>query len=202
MRGIFLCLLAVSAVLAQDVRTVTSPDGQLEFRLFVGQPEDSGLSRLAYQVFYRGKRMVDTSYLGLDIVLQEPLLGQYIGLIGSASVKGAGYNELDAHFMQNGSLGRLLDIEARVFDGKVEFRYVVPKSTPLADTFTLDDEKTEFAVEPDAALKVKMGEEGAGKYPPMSLVRGPGAVWVTRLERQFETTTPFSTSWRVITVGQ
>ncbi len=199
-----LCLLAVTGVRAQDVRTVRSPDGQLEFRLFVGQPPDSGLSRLAYQVFYGGERVVDTSYLGIDIYPQEPLLGQYIGLTGSSVSKGPGYNELDAHFMQNGSLGRLLDIEARVYDGRVEFRYVVPKTTPLAEPFTVDDEKTEFAVEPGAAARVKVGEEGSaeGKYPAMTVVRGEGSVWVSRLERPFETTAPFRTPWRVIRVGR
>jgi hypothetical protein len=197
--------LAASGVLAQssvqqDARSVFSPNGQLEFRLFVGQPEGSGLNRLAYQVYYRGKRIVGTSYLGIDIPPQEPLLGENLGLIGSDSVKGAGYNELRAKFMQNGTLGRRVDIEARAYDAKVEFRYVVPLSTPLAQPFTIDDEKTEFAVEPDAAGKVKIGEEGGGKYPAMTLLKERGSVEVTRLDRQFEANTPLTTPWRVISL--
>jgi hypothetical protein len=203
---IVLLFLAVTVVVQyraqnaaqQDARTVLSPDGQLEFRLFVGQPEGSGLTRLAYQVLRRGKPIVGTSYLGIDIVPQEPLLGENLGLTGSSVSIGAGYNELRAQYMQNGSLGRRLDLDVRAYDSKVEFRYLVPRSTPLAEPFTIDDEKTEFAVEPEAAGMVKIGEDGAGKYPAMTLLRERGAVMVTRLDRQFEATTPLTTPWRVI----
>ncbi len=201
---LFLLVLVAGLAWGQDVRTVTSPDGQLEFRLFVGQPPGAGITRLAYQVYYRGKPAVGTSYLGIDIVEQEPLLGEYIGLTGSTLASGPDYNELRANYMQNGSLGRLLTIEARAYDGKVEFRYVVPASTPLAQPFTIDDEKTQFAVDPAAEGLVKIGEEGAGKYPPMTLVPENGksaSVLVTRLDRQFETTTPFTTPWRVIRIA-
>jgi hypothetical protein len=199
--------LAASGVLAQssvqqDARSVFSPNGQLEFRLFIGQPEGSGLNRLAYQLYYRGKRIIGTSYLGIDIVPQEPLLGENLGLIGSDSAKGAGYNELHAKYMQNGTLGRRVDIEARAYDSKIEFRYVVPRSTPLADPFTIDDEKTQFAIEPGAAKMVKIGETDLGSYPPMTLLPENGPVQVTRLDRQFEATTPLTSPWRVITITE
>ena len=200
LRTPLLLLLAASCAYAQDVRSVSSPNGQLEFRIFVGQPKDSGLSRLAYQVFYKGSRILDTSYLGIDIYPQEPLLGQYIGLIGSASVHRAGYNELRTNYMQNGSLGRLVDIVVRVTDSEIRFRYEVPKSTPLIEPFTIDDEMTEFAVEPAAKGQVKISEEGLGKYPPMTLVKGDDSVLVTHLASSFETTVPLTTPWRVIRV--
>src|SRR5215467_11984509 len=100
-------LLCVSgAAFAQDERRVTSPDGHVEFRLFLAQPEPGALSRLAYQVWWRGKRVVDTSFLGLNIYNQEPLLGENTGLIGSRASEGPGYRALTAEYMQNGSLGR------------------------------------------------------------------------------------------------
>jgi hypothetical protein len=197
---LFLCLLAASSAYAQDLRTVTSPNGQLEFRLFVGQPADSGLARLAYQIFFSGKRIIDTSYLGIDIVPQEPLLGQNVGLIGSSTAKGAGYNELRANYMQNGSLGRLLDIEVRVSDDEIRFRYLIPRSTPLEGPFTIDDEKTEFAIEPGMGKMLKIGEDRGGNYPPMTLVREEDSVLVTHLDSQFETTAPLTTAWRTITL--
>jgi len=190
-------LIAASCAQAQDARSVVSPNGQLEFRIFVGQPKDSGLSRLAYQVFYRGKRIVDTSYLGIDIYPQEPLLGQYLGLIGFESARKANYNEAKASYMQNGSLGRLLDIEVRVSDHEIRFRYLIPKSTPLAEPFTIDDEKTEFALE---APNIRITEENKGTYPAMTLVKGEDSVLVTHLTHDFETTAPLTTPWRVITV--
>jgi hypothetical protein len=206
-----LFFLAATGVLAQnaaqqDARSIFSPNGQLEFRLFVGQPDGSELTRLAYQVYSRGKPIVGTSYLGIDITPQEPLLGENLGLTGSSVSKSAGYNELDAHYMQNGSLGRRLDLEVRAYDAKVEFRYALPRSTPLADPFTVDDEKTEFAIEADAAGMVKIDEDGAGKYPStypgMTLLKERGSVLVTRLDRSFEATAPLTTPWRVISIAR
>jgi hypothetical protein len=194
------CFLAAACACAQDVRAVTSPNGQLEFRLFVGQPPDSGLSRLAYQVYLAGKRILDTSYLGIDITPQEPLLGQYIGLIGSHTTTTADYNELRANYMQNGSLGRLLDIEVRVSNSEIRFRYIIPRSTPLAEPFVIDDEKTEFAIEPAAMRMVKIEEDRTGIYPPMTLVREEDSTLVTHLAQQFETTAPLTTPWRTITI--
>jgi hypothetical protein len=195
---VLIALAAASCLQAQDPRSAVSPNGLLEFRIFVGQPKDSGLSRLAYQVFYKGERILDTSYLGIDIYLQEPLLGQYLGLIGFESTQKATETELKANYMQNGSLGRLLNIEAKVSDHEIRFRYLIPKSTPLLDPFVIDDEKTEFAVQPGA--KVKITEENTGTYPHMTLVKGPDSVLVTHLPHDFETTAPLTTPWRVITV--
>jgi hypothetical protein len=52
-----LCLLALCflprATQAQDDRSVKSPDGHLEFRLFTAPPEGSILNCLAYQVWLR-----------------------------------------------------------------------------------------------------------------------------------------------------
>ncbi len=55
--------------------------------------------------------------MGLDIYNQEPLLGQNLGLIHSSTASDAGagekYNSLTAEYMQNGSLGRRLNVEVR-----------------------------------------------------------------------------------------
>jgi hypothetical protein len=193
-------LLLAATAWAQDVRTVTSPNGDLEFRVFVGQPPGSGLTRIGYQVYYHGKPIIGTSYLGIDIVRQEPLLGEYIGLTGSDTTKGTGYNELRVNYMQNGSLGRLVTIQARAYDRKVVFRYVVPPSTPLAEPFTIDDEKTQFAVEPDAVRMIKITEDTDGSYPSMTLLPEGDSVLVTRLDEQFNATTPLTTPWRIISI--
>jgi len=73
-----LAALLVSSALAQDERRVASPDGKLEFRIFVTLQE-SGLSRLAYAVAYTGQPILATSLLGLTIHNQEPLLGENDG---------------------------------------------------------------------------------------------------------------------------
>ncbi len=70
-----LALSLIPTAFALDDRTVSSPDGRIAFRVFVAPQEPGGLSRLAYQVLVEGKPVVETSYLGLDIENQEPLLG-------------------------------------------------------------------------------------------------------------------------------
>jgi len=50
----FLLLLTCTGAFAQDERRVASPNGQLEFRIFVAQPEDGALSRLLTRSTFAG----------------------------------------------------------------------------------------------------------------------------------------------------
>ena len=154
----------VRGLCAEDTRTVVSPDGQLEFRLFVAEPQRGDLPRIGYQVYNHGKRLMDTAFLGIDIRDQEPLLGENAGLIASSTGSSANhrYNWLIANYMQNGSLGRLLNIEIRAFDDGIAFRYVIPPSTPL-DPIEIAGEATEF----QKLEGVTITEVRQGSYPPM-----------------------------------
>ncbi len=131
-------LLALAAF-AQDERRVVSPDGQVEFRLFVGSQSDTSLTRVAYQLRYKGKLLINTSYLGFELFTWEPLLGENTGLISETRSDHA----IKARFMQNGSLARILDVEARVFDDGVAFRYTIGISTGV-ERLQIADETTEF----------------------------------------------------------
>jgi alpha-glucosidase len=191
MKLVALVFFAHSA-LAQDERNVTSPNGQIEFRLFIATQPDNNLPRIAYEVFDRGKPIITKSFLGLDIEVQEPLLGENVGLTASNVAKGSQYNTLIAKYMQNGSLGRLINIEARVSNNGVAFRYVLPQSTPLLD-FRILEEATEFRTAPGAHVKIT--ESDLGKYPPMHLDQS-----LTRLERPFQAATPLTCPWRIVTI--
>jgi alpha-glucosidase len=223
-------LLFPLAVRAQDERHVVSPNGQIEFRLFVAQPDDGGFSQLAYQISLRGKPMLDTSFMGLDIYNQEPLLGQNLGLIKSSLSNGnpGHYNSLLAEYMQNGSLGRRIDVEVRAYDDGVAFRYLIPKSTPL-DEILIHDEGTGFALVHDDALTraepnatfdlpfvaaqpeggwIAITDAGGAKYPRMYLVRAGGTDLISRLAQNphdaniaFEGTTPLDWPWRLVIFG-
>jgi hypothetical protein len=142
-RSALVFLAFATLVSAQDERRIASPNGQLDFRLFIATQPNSNLSRIAYQVFLKGKPIIETSYLGLDIQDQEPLLGENVGLSSSTSATSAKYNSLTAKYMQNGSLGRLINIEARAYNDGIAFRYVIPQSTPLTE-FVIAEEATEF----------------------------------------------------------
>src|ERR1700691_5815978 len=112
---------------SSDLLTVTSPNGQIQFQLFLARqpPPSLPYNRLAYQVTFKGKKLMDTSFLGLDIQ-DQPILGVNVGLETSktASVDQtytvpAGktrnisdhYNSVVAQYLQNGTLGRRIMVE-------------------------------------------------------------------------------------------
>jgi alpha-glucosidase len=224
-------LLTPWALKAQDERRVISPNGQFEFRIFVGQPQGALWPRIGYQVFFHGKPLIATSWMGLDIRDQEPYLGENPGFISSetASNGGSHYNSLVAHYMQNGSLGRRLDVEIRAYDDGVAFRYILPRSTPLEEIL-IRDEATEFNfaqtgglshldAKPDFDLPFVLEEPGIGwvaittagpeisKYPRTYLIRSADGL-LTNLARStkepsvaFTGTTPLVWPWRAVLAG-
>ncbi len=226
-------LLFPLALHAQDERRVVSPNGQLEFRLFVAQPDDGLYGRIGYQIFFRGKPLIATSWMGMDIRDQEPLLGEKPGLMSSDASSGGKdhYNSMIAHYMQNGSLGRLLDLEVRAYDDGVAFRYDIPKSTPLEDIL-VKEEMTEFnfahpgvldhlAAKPDYDLPFVIDEPGVGpviitaagpesrspKYPRTYLARTADGMRTTLSRSKsdpivaFTGKTPLVWPWRAVIVG-
>jgi hypothetical protein len=221
--GALALFLGVGLGRAQDERRVVSPDGQLEFVLFVSEPGSRCFPQLAYQVHYRGKLVVDTSFLGLNIHNQVPNLGENDGLTSSRAGEDGGYRWLVAEYMQNGSLGRRIDIEVRVWNRAVAFRYVIPRSTPL-DEILIEDELTEFAVPGNdgpsslqlpAAIRgpdgvwVGVAEVSQNGFPAMSLTRSSDGVLTASLKTgpgapalAFEGRAPFLGPWRVIRIGE
>ncbi len=167
-----LVLAAACAIFTQsgaraqsDLLTVTSPNGQIEFDLFLTrQPDPSeAYVRLAYRVSFKGKLLMDTSFMGLNI-RDQPILGVNVGLTSSkrtsvdeAYTVPAGktsrirnhYNGLTAEYEQNGTLGRRINVEVRAYDDGVAFRYNIPWSGQMADA-QIDDEFTEFNFAKDA----------------------------------------------------
>jgi hypothetical protein len=228
--GLFLCALLPFTLLGQqqDERRVVSPNGQFEFRVFVAQPEGSIFSRIGYQVFFRGKPLIATSWMGMDIRDQEPFLGENPGFMSSQTTPGDHYNSLVARYMQNGSLGRRLDVEIRAYDDGVAFRYLIPESNPLLDIF-IRDEATEFnfaqpgalshlAAQPDFDLPFTVLEPGmdgititeAGRQarsPQTYLIRTDTGMRTNLARSKDEPTvafagkTPLVWPWRVVLAG-
>ena len=129
-------LLLPFALLAQDERRISSPNGQVEFRILVAQPNDGGLAQLAYQVYYRGKPALDLSWMGLDIYNQQPLLGEKPGLThwSSDTTSPGPYHSMLLEYIQDGTVGRRINVEVRAYDDGVAFRYLVPRVTPLYES--------------------------------------------------------------------
>ena len=197
-RVVVLLIFVNIAALAQDERRVVSPDGTLAFDLFVNNQEESNLSRIGYQVRYRGRILIDTSFLGFDLYTQEPLLGENTGLMSDSSSVNSTYHTLTARYMQNGSLARRLDVEVRAYNGGVAFRYVIGKAISV-DRLLIADEATEFDLphDPAAPLTVPFIAEQKGLgwaeiteiplpgFPTMQLAHEDraGRILLTRLTR-------------------
>jgi alpha-glucosidase len=163
-----------------DPRSVVSPNGQIEFRVFVGQPSGALWSRLGFEISYKGKPVLAQSWIGLDFYAQEPFLGENAGLMSSDSGSNAAehYNYLVAHYMQNGTLGRKIDVEARAYDDGIAFRYFIPLTNPVA-VFLLRDELTQFNFAQPGVL------DHLPKEPDFDLpfvVEEPGVGWVAIAE--------------------
>jgi len=214
-----------------DERRVSSPNGQLEFRIFIAPPPDSeSLDGIAYQVWLRGTMLIRTSYLGFDIFDQTPFLGEKVGLVSAKTTSQSNSRTLLAEYLQNGSLGRRINVEARLFDDGVAFRYVVPRSSPLED-MVVAGEVTEFrfapAVSPRAALKasdallalpflseapgvgwISISEIPLDSFPHMTLLSMGAGKLQTILPksekepwRAFSGHTPLTTPWRIVMIG-
>lgn len=221
LRALLLALPLVAC--AQDSVHVTSPNGQIEFRLGVVLPPAPGsFLRLSYQVSFKGKPLLDTSYLGFLIHNQEPLLGENLGMTASKSGHGDGYNWLIGEFMQNGSLGRRITVEVRAFDDGVAFRYLIPRTAALED-IVIEREETEFHFARDTQLPfhgddlpLRVEQAGLGwvaiteapqaGYPRMFLDRVDGRTMKVALGGEkdkwpVESTTPLNSAWRVLSIG-
>ena len=53
------------------------------------------------------------------------------------------YNSLIAQYLQNGSLGRRVTIEARAYDDGIAFRYYIPRTSTVED-LQIEEELTDF----------------------------------------------------------
>jgi alpha-glucosidase len=200
-------LAAVTAVFAEtDTVSVASPDGQLVLRLFIVSPKDAILVRLAYSVTFHGKLLMDTSLLGIALHDQEVFLGETVGLVSakeeSVATPGNHYNSLIAQYIQNGSLGRRITIEARAYDDGVAFRYYIPRTSTVED-LQIEEELTDFHFAQDGnayASVVPDYQSGKGEYSRIKLseiqrsslialpflVEQPGVGWVAITEAQLD----------------
>jgi alpha-glucosidase len=143
--------------------SVLSPDGflSLSFRTLVQQGETVG--RLVYSVNFHGHKLLDDSGLALSLDADSPL-GAAVQIVDSQPGEGRdtytlqfqktshvsdAYRSILLHVAEPGGRQRKMDLEARVYDGGIAFRYVVPVQTGL-QALHLKQENTEFRLTQDA----------------------------------------------------
>jgi alpha-glucosidase len=186
-------------------------------------PEGDQLNSLAYQVFWRGKLVIDTSCMGLNIHFQEPYLGENVGLSSSKPIQDPAYNGLFADYLQNSTTGRRIQLEIRAYNDGVAFRYLLPKQTPLLDLL-IEDEGTEFHFAHHAGRPAQVGlpyvealpagdwlgifESRVPDFPPAALVPTGPDTFVTHLPDKpgdpgiaYSGMTPWIGPWRIVATG-
>lgn len=218
-----IALLAASGAPAQDELRVQSPNGRLEARLLIAQPEPDRLFHIAYQLFLDGHPLLDTSYLGIHVHDQEPMLGENQALTASRKSQQPGYNSLLAQYLQNGTVGRRINVEVRLWDDGLAFRYLIPPTATL-DELLIEDELTEFSfakpidqpgpvplpflTRQSGAGWIGIYEAGNGAYPRANLLRTDTNTMITRLVQEdripriaYEGRSPFTGPWRIVIVA-
>src|SRR5579862_2562811 len=145
---------------------VSSPDHQISLRFSVqpGKGQEAVQDgQLVYSVTFHGKQVFENSGLGLELA-DQPVLGASVHIAGSTPNSGVddykllagktsavhdAYNSLTVHAAESKAPGRTFDIEARVYNSAVAFRYHVPEQAALS-RYQLTQEDTEFRPVTDA----------------------------------------------------
>jgi len=168
---------------------VTSPDHRivLHFSVQPGKVEaGSSDGQLVYSVIFHGKQVFENSALRLELANQASLgasvhiagstagsgVDDYTLLAGKTSAVHDAYNSLTIQAVESASPSRRFDVEARVYNSGVAFRYRVPKQAALS-RYQLTQEDTEFrpVVDADAwALRLPNYQSGyESEYVPQVL---------------------------------
>jgi alpha-glucosidase len=155
-------------VLAQSSPVeVSSPNHQIavHFSVQTGNGKQAGGSdgQLVYAVTFHGKQVFEDSALRLELENQGPLganvhitsaatgadADDYSLLAGKTSTVHDPYNSLTFQVLESAGSRRTFEIETRVYNSGLAFRYHVPKQPGLA-RFRLTQEDTEFRPVVDA----------------------------------------------------
>ena len=140
-------LLFSANAFAKKTITVTSPDAKIKFWL---STDNDGLF---YKVEYKGVLMMDNSRMrlvfkeggafdhNLEISAAKPerLTEDYELVTGKASKIHSECNRVIVPVRETGGAKRNLDIEVRVFNDGVAFRYVIPKQSQWASVNITDE---------------------------------------------------------------
>lgn len=157
--GLLLAVFMVGCDKAQslkDVEQIASPNGEVKLLFALTEKGEP-----MYELFYKDKRVLNPSMLGIELVDAPNLLdGFTLSKVDTCSVDETwqpvwgeekeirnNYNELAVTLNQSAEK-RDMVIRFRVFDDGVGFRYEFPLSDSL-NYFTIKEERTQFAMTGD-----------------------------------------------------
>ncbi len=135
---------------------VESPGGKVKVKVYESE------NRIAYQVFFKDKVYIDTSYLSFDFEKHPPFSEDLIITNrversfsedwempwGEQRIVENKYNELFLELSETEGPERKLNLVFRIYDDGVGFRYEFPQQ-PGWESVTIMDENTEFQLTGD-----------------------------------------------------
>jgi alpha-glucosidase len=174
-------LLASLNSFAQKIINITSSDKEIKFWLSTDK------LGLYYKVSYKGILMADTSRLNLtfkeggtfnhDLAISdakiERLTEDYDLLIGKTSHVHSECNQVVIPVREKTGLKRTLNIEVRLFNDGVAFRYMIPKQPQWSEMINITDETDSFNLTQNpvttALLRINYTTSHEGLYTKTSL---------------------------------
>jgi alpha-glucosidase len=164
-----LCVFTLMGTAQSPAQTspleVSSPDHRITMRFAVKPDKDVAGpdGQLTYSIEFKGKQVFEESALRLELANQPPLgsamhitgttpgsgVDDYTLVAGKTSAVHDAYNSLTVHAAEGASPGRNFDVEARLYNSGLAFRYHVPEQAALS-RFQLTQEDTEFRPVMDA----------------------------------------------------
>jgi alpha-glucosidase len=140
----------------QEISLVESPNGEIKFSL-------NGLDRLSYDIDFRGIKIIKDSELGFILSSGEAFKNNltcmdintrtvnetYEILFGKRKIIRDQYTETVFLLKEKEVNERRMELQVRVYNDGVAFRYVFPEQ-PMMDSIIIVDESTNFAFTKDA----------------------------------------------------
>ena len=169
---------------AQNNVRLTSPNGRIHFIINVNEDVP------VYSIAFKKNLLIENSSLNLDLegmgMLKQAFISQppkykevkenYKLIVGKASIVKNHYRQAVISLQDKLNKNYKLNIEVRVFDDGVAFRYAFPKQNDLS-SFTLLDEKTQFRFTADPVVKALLlpnfttSHEGLYTTAPLSTIQ-------------------------------
>ncbi|HEY4288485.1 MAG TPA: glycoside hydrolase family 97 protein [Puia sp.] len=139
--------------------SLSSPDGRTRFDFRLTD------SAATYSVYYKGIRLIEPSALGLtlsdgsefgrDLMLHKPVTGKgednYSLVVGKTKLVRDQYREIILPLEERSGRHRRIDIQVRIFNDGLAFRYVLPQQNGW-ESYQLKSENTTFHCSGDPTL--------------------------------------------------
>src|SRR5688572_21885999 len=182
----FFSLFSIGYLFAQNNFRVTSPDGRIQFVLRAN--EDAPV----YSIAFKKRFLIENSSLNLDLEGMGRLRQAFIStppvyrevnesyklIVGKASIVKNHYRQAIISLQDKLNKNYKLNIEVRVFNDGVAFRYSFPKQSRTGGTsFTLLDEITQFRFTAEPVIKALLlpnfttSHEGLYTTVPLNEIR-------------------------------